>query len=153
MKDWKAISTPMAIKGRSVVLDNDPFPDPTHYQSIVWALQYLNFTRPDLSFSVNLVCQYMHAPTMAHYQVGKRILRYVSGTLHYGIHILACSTLDLYAFSDADWARCPYTRRSTTGFCTFLGSNCLFGVLKSRQQSPSLVQGQNTNLWHPPQLN
>lgn len=67
----------------------------------------------------------MHAPTMGHFQAAKQILRYISGTVSYGIRILANSTLDLYAFSDADWAGCPLTRRSTTDFCTFLGANCL----------------------------
>ena len=67
----------------------------------------------------------MHAPTNAHYQMVKRILRYVKGTLSLGVRILRESNLDLYAFSDADWAGCPTTQRSTTGFCTFLGSNCI----------------------------
>ncbi|KAK2977646.1 hypothetical protein RJ640_012483 [Escallonia rubra] len=55
----------------------------------------------------------------------KRILRYVRGTLTLGMRILAHSSLDLYAFSDSDWAGCRDTRRSTNGFCTFLGSNCI----------------------------
>ena len=55
----------------------------------------------------------------------KRILRYVKGTISLGLRIVQHSSLDLYAFSYADWARCPTTRRSTTGFCTFLGSNCI----------------------------
>ncbi|KAK2986127.1 hypothetical protein RJ640_024676 [Escallonia rubra] len=55
----------------------------------------------------------------------KRILRYIRGTLDYGIRLLARSTFDLYAFSDADWGGCPLTRRSTTGYCTFLGGNCI----------------------------
>ena len=55
----------------------------------------------------------------------KRILRYVKGTLSLGVCILRESSLDLYAFSDTDWASCLTTQRSTTGFCTFLGSNCI----------------------------
>jgi hypothetical protein len=67
----------------------------------------------------------MHAPTNAHYQMVKCILRYVKGTLSLGVCILRESSLDLYAFSNVDWAGCPTTRRSTIGFCTFLGSNCI----------------------------
>ncbi|XP_031280342.1 uncharacterized protein LOC116138823 [Pistacia vera] len=107
MKDCKAISTPMASKSCAIASDNNLFSDPTFYRSIVGALQYLTFTRPDLSYSVNFACQFMHAPTIGHYQ------------------ILTSNTLDLYAFSDADWAGCPITRRSTTSFYTFLGGNCL----------------------------
>ena len=67
----------------------------------------------------------MHAPTMAPFKLVKQILRYISGTVHHGMSILASSTLDLYGFSDADWGGGSLTRRSTSGFCTFLGSNCL----------------------------
>ncbi|KAK2981980.1 hypothetical protein RJ640_007572 [Escallonia rubra] len=121
----KPISTPMEIKARSTASSRNPYPDPTHYQSIIGALQYLMFTRPDLSYSVNFVCQFMQAPTVGHYQVVKRILRYVGGTLDYGMKVLRQSSLELNAFSDADWAECPITRRSTTGMCTFLGGNCV----------------------------
>ena len=54
----------------------------------------------------------------------KRILRYVKGTVSLGVRILFHSRLDLFAFSNVDWAGCPITRRPTTSFCTFLGSNC-----------------------------
>ena len=96
-----------------------------HYWSIIGSLQYLTMTRPTLSFSVNTDCQFMQNSTMGHYRAVKRILRYVRGTINFGIHILANSTLDLYGFSDADCTGCPNTRRSTTGFCTFLGANCI----------------------------
>ena len=125
MVGCKPISTPMALKTRSTSLNVVAYPDPTFYRSIVGGLQYLTFTRPDLSFAVNYVCQFMHAPTMGHFQLVKRILRYVGGSLDFGICISNQSTLDLYAFSDADWAGCPLTRRSTTGFCTFLGRNII----------------------------
>lgn len=55
----------------------------------------------------------------------KRILRYVRGTITYGIHLLSSISPELCAFSDADWAGCPLTRRSTTGYCTFIGANCI----------------------------
>lgn len=63
----------------------------------------------------------MHAPTMAHLRIVQRILRYLKGTLDIGFHITSDTTLDLSAYSYADWAGCPTTRRSTTGYCTFLG--------------------------------
>ncbi|GKE80136.1 ribonuclease H-like domain-containing protein, partial [Tanacetum coccineum] len=55
----------------------------------------------------------------------KRILRYVQGTLDYGLQLFSSSTTDLVAYSDADWAGCPTTRRSTSGYCVFLGNNLL----------------------------
>ena len=55
--------------------------DATRYRSIVGGLQYLTLTRPDLSFAVNKVCQFLHAPTSQHWTTVKRILRYVKCTL------------------------------------------------------------------------
>ncbi|GKV50857.1 hypothetical protein SLEP1_g57540 [Rubroshorea leprosula] len=125
MVGCKPISTPMAIKSRSSSLAVGALQNPTFYRSIIGGLQYLTFTRLDLSFAVNHVSQFMHTPTLEHFQLVKRILRYLGCTLDYGMHISNQSTLELYAFSDADWVGCPLTRWSTTGFCTFLGSNCI----------------------------
>ena len=89
--------------------------DPTDYQKIVRALQYLTFTRPDLAFSVNSVSQFMHSPTSSHFSIVKRILRYLKGTLSQGL-LYQASSLHLSINSDADWAGDPVDRRSMTGF-------------------------------------
>ncbi|CAL2254173.1 unnamed protein product [Prunus armeniaca] len=83
---------------------------------------YLTFTRPDLSYAVNSVCQYMTAPTDLHWLLVKRILRYLQGTLDHGLKF-STGPWQLHAFSDADWAGDVNTRRSTTGFVVFLGPN------------------------------
>ncbi|GJS05852.1 homeodomain-like protein [Tanacetum coccineum] len=73
---------------------------------IVWSLacslQYLTFTRPDISYVVQQVCLYMHDPWEPHFSALKRILRYVRGTLDYGLQLFSSSTTYLVAFSDAD---------------------------------------------------
>jgi hypothetical protein len=122
MTDCKPIGTPLAQK-HHLQLEGGPLVDATNYRSIVGALQYLTLTRPDLTHAVNLVCQFMHQPGTTHFQAVKRILRYLQGTLDYGIRLLSHSSLTLYGFSDADWAGCPDTRRSTTGYCIYLGAN------------------------------
>jgi histone deacetylase 1/2 len=76
--------------------------DSTRYRSIVGALQYLTLTRPDISFSVNKVCQFLHAPTTIHWTIVKRILRYIKGTLKLGLSFKRSSSSLLSAFSDAD---------------------------------------------------
>jgi histone deacetylase 1/2 len=97
----------------------------TRYRSIVGGLQYLTMTRPDLSFAVNKVCQYLAAPRCSHWAAVKRILRYVQGTLSYGVLLRRpTSSPDLLsAFSDADWAGNPDDRRSTGGYAIFYGGN------------------------------
>ncbi|CAL9005508.1 unnamed protein product [Prunus brigantina] len=115
-------STPLG----SFKLDNsgDILEDVTFYRSTVGALQYLTWTRPDLSYAVNLVCQHLHQPRSNHLGAVKRILRYLKGTLDMGVWFTKGS-LGLQAFTDADWAACPIDRRSTSGWCIFLGSNLI----------------------------
>uniref|UniRef100_A0A2N9EUK7 Integrase catalytic domain-containing protein n=1 Tax=Fagus sylvatica TaxID=28930 RepID=A0A2N9EUK7_FAGSY len=98
------------------------YPDPHGYRSLVGALHYLTFTRPDISFSVHQVCQYMSAPTTIHLAAAKRILRYLRGTLNHGIAFTP-SPLQLSAYTDADWAGDPDDRHSTSGYLVYLGSN------------------------------
>ncbi len=65
----------------------------------------------------------MHDPRDSHLATLKRILRYVRGTLDLGVHIRRSPSTDLVAYSDADWAGCPDTRKSTSGYAVFLGDN------------------------------
>ncbi|GKA47799.1 ribonuclease H-like domain-containing protein [Tanacetum coccineum] len=74
-----------------------PVADPTLYRSLAGSLQYLTFTRPDITYAVQ------------------------QGTLDYGLQLFSSTTDSLVAYSDADWAGCPTTRRSTSGYCVFLG--------------------------------
>ncbi|KAL6269518.1 hypothetical protein ACE6H2_026429 [Prunus campanulata] len=122
MTNCKACPTPCKPHNQVLQTAGQPLTDPTLYRSLVGALQYLTFTRPDLSYSVNTVCQYMTTPTEAHFDLVKRILRYIQGTIQYGIHFTT-GPWHLQAYSDADWAGDLNTRRSTTGFVVFLGNN------------------------------
>nr|GFA21873.1 ribonuclease H-like domain-containing protein [Tanacetum cinerariifolium] len=102
-------------------VDGAPVSDLTLYRNLAGSLQYLTFTRPDISYAVQQVCLHMHHPREPHLFALKRILWYV----HYGLQLFSSSTTDLVAYSDADWAGCPTTRRSTSGYCVFLGNNLL----------------------------
>lgn len=86
-------------------------------------MQYLTITRPDISFVVNKVCQFLQSPTNLHYMAMERILRYIKGTATRDLYFQKTSSTTLNAFSDADWAGYPDDRRSTGGFAIFLGSN------------------------------
>ncbi|RVW21952.1 Retrovirus-related Pol polyprotein from transposon RE1 [Vitis vinifera] len=95
------------------------------YRSTVGALQYATITRPDITYSVNRVCQFMQAHLTAHWKAVKRILRYLAGTLHHGLHLQHSSNsyLNITGFYDADWASDVDDRHSTSGYCLFLGPN------------------------------
>lgn len=99
--------------------------DPSLYRSVVGALQYATITRPDISYAVNRVCQFLSMPTIHHWKSVKRILRYLKGTMNYGLHFCSAKNPLLVAFSDADWAGDPDTRRSTEGYCVYFGGNLL----------------------------
>ena len=94
--------------------------DPTNFCSLVGALQYLTFTRPDISFAVNQVCQFMHSPTDIHLTAAKCILRCLSGSLHNVL--FRPGSLQLQAYADADWADSTFDRQSTSSYVVFLGS-------------------------------
>jgi len=87
----------------------------------VGALQYLTFTRPDICFAVNRVCQFMHAPIDSHWAAVKRILRYLKGTTSYCFHITRGSFFALHGFTDTDWAGSIDDHKSTSGYLVFFG--------------------------------
>ncbi|WVZ94198.1 hypothetical protein U9M48_040119, partial [Paspalum notatum var. saurae] len=128
LQNCKPMPIPLAISEKLSAKDGEFLDDAaaTRYRNLVGGLQYLTLTRPDLSFAVNKVCQYLHQPTSMHYSAMKMILRYVNGTVGFGLKILKSSSNLVSAFSDVDWAGCSDDRRSTGGFVVFLGSNLIF---------------------------
>jgi hypothetical protein len=125
MSEAKPIKTPMSTAHTLSLLSGDPLLDPSLYRSLVGALQYLSLTRPNMSFAVNKVSQFMHRPTSLHLQTVKCILKYLKSTISYGLLLRRSSSHTLQAYSDSDWAGCPDDRKSTGGFCVFLGPNLI----------------------------
>uniref|UniRef100_A0A2N9FW57 Reverse transcriptase Ty1/copia-type domain-containing protein n=1 Tax=Fagus sylvatica TaxID=28930 RepID=A0A2N9FW57_FAGSY len=124
MLDCKPASSPSCPNTRLSLHDGDPLPDPHAYRSMVGALHYLTFTRPDISFAVHQVCQYMSTPTTTHLAAAKLVLRYIRGTFNHGIKFTP-GPLSLSAYTDADWAGDPDDCRSTSGFLVYLGHNAI----------------------------
>lgn len=129
----KDITTPMISSQHLSKHDACPLEDPYLYRSTVGALQYVTVTRPELAFSVNKVCQFMQSPTDVHWRAVKRILRYLRGTMKFGLHLRRCDDLSLTAFCDADSGNNPDDGRSTSGMAVFLGTNLITWQSKKQQ--------------------
>lgn len=99
---------------------------------IVGSLVYLTITRSDIAYAVHIVSQFVCAPTSVHWAAVMRILSYLRGTLYQSVLFLSTSDLELRAFSDADWASGQTDRKSTTGYCIFIGDSLI--SWKSKKQ-------------------
>ncbi|KAH9110032.1 hypothetical protein AeMF1_015050 [Aphanomyces euteiches] len=105
--------------------ENAPKDDDFHsqYRQAIGCLMYLMIgTRPDLAYAVQALSRHLNNPGKSHWESAKRVMRYVAGTLNYGL-IYTGTSLTLTAYSDSDYASDPTTRRSITGYCTFVGGN------------------------------
>ena len=135
MSSCKPVSTPVDTKAKLSGTSGNPYHDPSEYRSLAGALQYLTFTRPDISYAVQQVCLFMHDPRTQHMNALKRIIRYIKGTITHGLHLSPSSVDKLTTYTDADWGGCPDTRRSTSGYCVYLGDNL---VSWSAKRQPTL---------------
>jgi hypothetical protein len=127
MQNCKVVSTPLSTSERLSAHAREKLGpiDSTNYRSMVRGLQYLTLTRPDLSFSVHKVCQFLHAPTTLHLMAAKHILRCVKGTIDVGLQIARSPSMLISGLAYGDWAGCMDGHRSIGGFSVFLGSNLI----------------------------
>ncbi|XP_062020956.1 uncharacterized mitochondrial protein AtMg00810-like [Rosa rugosa] len=124
----------MSAKAVLTTHDGDLLGNPTAFREMVGSLQYLTITRPNIAFVVNSVSQFMSQPRAPHLIAAKRILRYVKGTLGHGLHFSPQSQpAHLSAYSDADWACCPESRRSTSGYLIYPGNTLISWCSKKQR--------------------
>lgn len=138
MIDCNPSRTPVDI-GPKLFSTDTLVSNPTLYRSLTGALQYLTITRPNVAYAVQQACLFMHDPREPHLNHVKRIIRYLKGTIELGLHFHSSSPTSWTANSDTDWVGCPYTRRSISGYCIFLGDN-LISWSSNRQLTVSPVQ-------------
>ncbi|XP_039806489.1 uncharacterized mitochondrial protein AtMg00810-like [Panicum virgatum] len=121
MSNCRPISTPIDVKPKLSTSSGEPISGPSECMKLAGALQWLTLTRPDIAHAVQQICLHMHDPREGHLALVKRVLRYIQGTTDHGLHLLVSKSLDIVAYFDADWAGCPDTRCSTSGYCIYLG--------------------------------
>ena len=112
--------------------DSKLFHDPKLYRKLVGKLIYLTITRPDICFAVNQVSQHMQAPKDHHWRMVDRVLSYLNGSPGQGVWMGCNGSTEVVGYCDADWAGDRADRRSTTGYCTFIGGNLV--TWKSKKQ-------------------
>ncbi|XP_062147788.1 uncharacterized mitochondrial protein AtMg00810-like [Alnus glutinosa] len=125
LTNCKTIDMPTELNVRLNLHDAEPLRDFTLYRYLVGSLVYLTVTRPDISYVVHQVSQFIAAPCSTHFSAILLILRYLKGTLFQWLHFSSQSPLQLHAYTDADWAGDPTDRRSTTGYCFLLGTSLI----------------------------
>ncbi|CAH1437748.1 unnamed protein product [Lactuca virosa] len=136
MEGAKDVTTPLSATEPLSITDQSPTVDATPYRKLIGYLQYLSFTRPDISFAINKLSQFMHNPRQTHWQALKRVLRYLKGTIHHGLVLNRNSSLTLSVFSDFDWGGVHSAGRSTTTYLLYLGTK-IVSWKSTRQNSVS----------------
>jgi hypothetical protein len=132
MLGCRPLSTPINPNHKLCAESGDPVNKET-YQRLVGRLIYLCHTRPDISYAVSVVSRYMHDPRSGHLDVVYRILRYLKSSPGKGLMFKSHGHLNIEGYCDADWASCLDDRRSTSGYCVFVGGNLV--SWRSKKQS------------------
>lgn len=133
MVDCVSSPAPLPAGLKLSIDDGDLIAEPDIYRRLVGRLLYLGLTRPDLSYSVQHLSQFMHAPRVPHLRAVLHVLKYLKGTPDYGMLYSADSVPTVTAYSDADWSACQFSSRSLSAYAVFLGSNLVSWKTKKQQ--------------------
>ena len=115
MLECKAMATPMDSNLKLLVDDSSELVDVTQYRQIIGSLMYLTNTRPDICFAVNTLSQYLVQPSWVHLIATKHVMRYLNGTIDFGLYYDGNHDYRLYGYTDADWDGSVSNRKITPG--------------------------------------
>jgi hypothetical protein len=132
MEECNPIETPIPLGTKLSKKDEGPAMDPTLYKSLLDSLLYLTTTRHDIMYATNLVSRYMESPKDSHWKMAKRILRYVAGTLNFGLWYTKSDNNQLSGYTDNDFAGSLDDRKITSGHAFHLGTNLISWASKKQ---------------------
>ncbi|KAM2946602.1 hypothetical protein COP2_029388 [Malus domestica] len=137
LQDCKSVSTPLVPSDKLRKEDGSRTADEAQYRQIVGSLLYLIATRPDIMYAACLLSRFMHCPTNKHLGTAKRVLRYVQGTLDFGLEYKKGKGAILMGFCDNDWSGSEDDMKSTSGYAFTFGSG-VFSWSSVKQQCVAL---------------
>lgn len=129
----KTMNTPMNQKEKFIKDDGADKVDEVHFRSLIGCLMYLTTTRPDILFPVSLLSRFMHCASELHLKAAKRVVRYIKGTINYGVKYCKVQDFKLSGFSGSDWAGSLDDMKSTSGYCFNMGSS-VFSWCSKKQE-------------------
>jgi hypothetical protein len=125
LTDHQTVETPMELNVHLVDTNGEPLEDPSRYHHIVGSLVYLGVTRPDISYSIHILSQFVSTPTQIHYSHLLHVLCYFRGTISRRLFFPRSSSLQLQTYCDATWASDPSDRHSLSAYYVFLGGSLI----------------------------
>ena len=122
MEDCKSMSTPMNQKEKLSKEDGTEKVDEAHFRNLIGCLMYLSATRPNILIVVSIISRFMHFASEIHLKDAKRVVRYIKGTINFGIKFKKSKEFKLFSFSYSNWAGSIDDMKSTSGYCFSFGS-------------------------------
>jgi hypothetical protein len=151
MVECKSILMSVDTQAKVSVESELPIADPIYFKSLAGALEYQTFSHLDIAYAVQQICLHMHDPQESHLTAMKHTLRYLWGTLDYDILLRYSASSELTVYTDAEWAGCTDTRRSTLGYrCVLRYQPHLLVFEVSERRLPLECRGQisSREQWH-----
>jgi hypothetical protein len=121
----KPVAAPMEPNLKLMPDEDDFIDDPNTYRRLVCKFIYLSITRPDISYAISIVSQFMTSPRVSHMNAIIRILKYLKNAPSRGLFYRSSGHRHIEGYTNANWARSPSDQKSTTGYCTFIGGNLI----------------------------
>jgi hypothetical protein len=141
MIDSRPMSMLLVMNWRKIDASDSKTIDPIVYRQLIGSLMYLVNTQPNIIFAVNSLSQFMVDPRRVHWIALKHVLRYLRGTVEYGLLYDSNGAVRLESFTDVDWAGCVEDRKRTSGCCFSIGSG-IISWFSRKQRSVTLSSAE-----------